>query len=154
VASEDDDTGAAISRWAELSTEKLAAIGDVELAILKNHLVLEDVLKCVLAKRLRLAEHAFADLRTGFPTLLEIAMAGVDKPHLASALRALNGARNLVSHRVESPEVSGKMAIFMQEVGRQLGVSMTWPDGRDAQLAALARASGEAAVELFQVALG
>jgi len=48
VASDDEETGAAIVRWANVS-ERLAAVGDVELAILKNHLVLEDVLKSVLA---------------------------------------------------------------------------------------------------------
>jgi len=153
VGSDDGDTGAAIARWANISREKLAAIGDVELAILKNHVVLEDVLKCVLAKRLGVPESTLADLRIEFPALLEIAMAGVAKPHLLGALRALNGARNLVSHRIESPEVSEKMAVFVQEVGRQLRAGWAWPEGRAAQLEAVQQAAGEAAIELFRVVL-
>lgn len=143
----------AITRWAQFSGEKLAAMGDAELAILKTHVVLEDVLKFVLAKRMGLSDDAFSDLRMKFGQLIHVALAEVDKPHLVGALRALNAARNHVSHRLEAPEVSNRMATFMQEVGRQLGRPMSWPKDPAEQLKALEAASGETAVELIKIAL-
>lgn len=115
----------AIGRWASFSAERLATIGGVELSILKSHLILEDVLKFVLAKRLGLSDDAFFDLRVEFPTLLRVAMAGVDKPHLVGALRALNSARNHVSHRVESAEVSHEMGVSCRKSDASCG--NRWP---------------------------
>jgi hypothetical protein len=92
-----------IARWSRAQTEILTRIGDIELGILKSHLMLEDVLKFVLAKRLHAGDDEFRDLRLDFSTLVDVAMAGLAKPHLVGALRALNAARNHVSHRVESP---------------------------------------------------
>ncbi len=143
----------AITRWATFSAENVATIGAVEVAILKTHLVIEDVLRFVLAKRMGLSDDAFVHLRITFATLIELSTAEIDKPHLVGALRALNDARNHVSHRVESGEVSNKMTTFMQEVGRQLGRPMSWPEDQSERLRALHEASGETAVELIQIAL-
>lgn len=148
---ERDET--AITRWATFSAATLAAMGGVELAILKTHLVLEELLRFVLAKRMGLSDDAFGHLRINFATLLEISTAEIAKPHLVGALRALNDARNHVSHRIESAEVASKMSTFMQEVGQQLGKPMSWPGDPHQQLRALDEASGEAAVELIQIAL-
>lgn len=51
------------SRWATFSAATLAAMGGVELAILKTHLVLEELLRFVLAKRMGLSDDAFGHLR-------------------------------------------------------------------------------------------
>ena len=149
----DDSADHPIVRWSKSQTEILTRIGDSELAILKSHLVLEDVLKFVLAKRLRVSDDEFRDLRLDFSALVDVAMAGLGKPHMVGALRALNAARNHVSHRLESPELSDRMCVFMQEVGRHKGTPMTWPGEPDRQLPALLEASEEAAWDLLQVAV-
>jgi hypothetical protein len=140
-------------RWSKSQSEILTRIGDIELAILKTHLVLEEVLKFVLATRLRVSDDGFRNLRIEFFTLVEVAMAGLRKPHLVGALRALNKARNHISHRLESPELSDHMRVFMREVGRHKGTPMTWPVDADGQLPALLEASEETAWDLLQVAV-
>jgi hypothetical protein len=80
-------------------------------------------------------------------------LAGANKPHLLGALRALNGARNHVSHRVESPEVNDKILTFVREIGRQIGRSITWPPDREGQLAVLQDACGEAALAVFDIVI-
>lgn len=142
-----------ISRWARFSTEKLTTIGDIELAVLKIHLVLEDALKFVLAKRLGMPDDAFFDLRIEFKTLLDISMAGIRKAHLVGALRKLNEARNHISHRVESAEVPDKLAKFVQEVGRAVHQPLSWPVDTKERLAILQKCLDETAVALFEIAL-
>ena len=141
-----------VSRWARFSTEQLATIGDIELAVLKIHLVLEDALKFVLAKRLGVPDDAFFDLRIEFYKLLDISMAGINKPHLVGALRKLNEARNHISHRVASAEVSDKLATFVQEAGRATQQLLSWPPDTTKRLAILQTCLDGTAVALFEIA--
>src|SRR5207247_9557087 len=110
-------------------------------------------LTCMVARRVGLPGGAFFQLRIDCGTLLEVSLAEVHKPHLLRALRALNTARNHVSHRIESHDVPSKMATFMQEMGRELGRPMSWPEDSHEQLRALHEASDETAVELIKIAL-
>jgi hypothetical protein len=111
----DRDAGA-IVRWARFSTDSLARVDDIELAALKVHIVLEDALKFLLAQRLGVPEDAFFDTSVDFGALIEVSLAGIDTPHLKGALRALNAARNHVSHRVDSPEFDDKLETFVREI--------------------------------------
>src|SRR5687768_12528002 len=93
-----------IMRWANFTSEHLTQIGDLELATLKVHLVIEDALRYLLATRLRMTEGLFEDLRIDFSLLAELTLRG-GNPLLLGAIRALNAARNAISHHVDSPDL-------------------------------------------------
>jgi hypothetical protein len=59
----------AIFRYVEFAQESLVKIDDVELAALKIHVVVEDMLKFLLAARLGVDEGYFFDQRDRFATL-------------------------------------------------------------------------------------
>jgi len=151
----------ALTRWLGFSSESLSKIEDIELATLKIHLVLEDASKSLLAARLAVKEDAFFDLRIDFSTLVDVALEGAGNSHLVGALRALNTARNYVSHHVESSQFMDKLALFVRESAAGAApksgpVSMPaghWPNHPKEQFTALKEAFDEAAFAIFDLAI-
>jgi hypothetical protein len=111
----------AIIKWLTLSEDSLKKIDNIELATLKIHIVLEDALKFLLSKRLFVNENYFDDKHIEFSKLVEIAVAGMNNPHLLGALRSLNKARNKISHRLASSEVLKHLKNFVFEVAYMQG---------------------------------
>lgn len=139
-------------RWIRYSSDSLTRIDDVELATLKIHLVLEDSLRFLLAKRLGLADNALDNLRIEFGKLLEIATFGLGADHLLSALRALNNARNHISHKVESSEFREKLGTFLREIAHLRKRKHIWPVDTMEELRLLRKAFDDAATEIFDLA--
>ena len=150
-----NETDHPIVKWAKMSVDHLGNIGDIELATLKVHLVLEDGLRYLLAARLGLpkSETALSSTRIDFSLLLELALSGSVNPHLLGALRALNAARNALSHEVESPNVQDRLAAFCGEIGYMTGEKLTWPKERGEQIVALRNAFDEAGAAIFDLAV-
>src|SRR5258705_444001 len=92
-------------RWAKFTAERFSSITDVELAILKIHLVIEDALRYLLAARLGVPEDSLVDIRITFDATSKLALAGIGDCHLIGGIRALNRARNSLSHSIEAPDV-------------------------------------------------
>ena len=147
------DNDDAIIKWLRLSEESLTKISDIELATLKIHIVIEDALKFLLSKRLNANEDALDDLRIEFSKLVEIALAGINNPHLLGALRALNKARNNISHRINSTAVSEKLEVFVREIAYMQGVEPHWPSELSDQIEILRKAFYEAGYAIFDFAI-
>ena len=148
-----DNDESAIIRWLRFSEESLTKIDDIELAALKIHIVLEDALKFLLSKRLITNEDTFDDLRFEFSKLLEIALAGINNPHLLGALRALNNARNSISHRINSSAVSQKLEVFVREIAYMQGEKPHWPSELSDQIKSLRKAFYDAGYAIFDFAI-
>jgi len=143
----------AIITWLSFSVESLTKIDDIELAALKIHIVLEDALKFLLSKRLISNEDAFNKLRIEFSKLLEITLSGINKPHLLGALRALNDARNSISHYINPSVVSEKLEIFVREIAYMHGEKLDWPSDLKDQLSSLRKAFYDAGYAIFDFAI-
>lgn len=141
----------AVSRWADFSGEKLTAIGEVELAIIKVHVVFEDLLKFVLANRLGVPDGEFIEERIPFKILLKISLAGTSSSHLVGALRALTRARNGISHQVEAEDVSKNLRTFALEIGHAVNSPLSWPENPADQVKVLQQCLDEAVVELVSL---
>jgi hypothetical protein len=150
-----DESEHPIMKWVNLSVDHLPQIGDLELATLKVHLVLEDCLRYLLAARLALPtpETALSGTRIEFSLLLELAFAGNPNGHLCGALRAINSARNALAHHVESPKLQEKLAIFCQEAGYIDGTTVKWPMSKEEQLIVLKQAFDDAGVTILKLAI-
>jgi hypothetical protein len=143
----------ALGRWLSFSNESLSKIDDIELAALKIHLVLEDALKYLLGSRLGTDEEDFFDLQIDFRTLADIALAGIGNGHLLGALRALNTARNHLSHRMESQLFSEKLEVFVMEIAYMRGQKTKWPKEPQEQLGFLKKSFDDAAYAIFDIAI-
>ena len=139
-------------RWIRYSSESLKLIDNVELTTLKIHLVLENSLRFLLSKRLGLTDNALDDLRINFGTLLEIATFGLGADDLLGALRALNNARNSMSHEVESPKFRENLGKFLKEIARLRKRKHTWPVETTEELQRLREAFDDAATAIFDLA--
>lgn len=148
-----DNDESAIIRWLRLSEESLTKIDDIELAALKIHIVIEDALRFLLSKRLTANEDTLDDLRIEFKNLLEIALAGINNPHLLGALRALNKARNNISHHIDSAAVSEKLEVFVREIAHMQGVKPHWPSDLSGQIESLRKAFYDAGYTIFDFAI-
>jgi len=148
-----DKDDSAIITWLRFSEGSLSKIDDIELATLKIHLVLEDALKYLLSRRLSSDDDTFSDLRIDFSTLLEIALAGINNPHLLGALRALNKARNHISHRVDSSEFAERLEVFVREIGYMQAEKPKWSADSLDQLGFLRKAFHDAAYAIFAFAV-
>jgi hypothetical protein len=142
----------AISRYVRFTDEHFSTITDVELATLKIHLVIEAVLRYLLAARLGIKEDLLpkpSQLRFGL--LYELALAGVEDRHLVKGIKALNSARNSVAHR-ESPDLQDKLADFVCEIRRSKRTEFDWPMDTSVQLRALGEAQEEAGAVIIELA--
>lgn len=150
-----DESEHTIMKWVNLSVDHLPQIGDLELATLKVHLVIEDCLRYLLASRLALPtpETALSATRLDFSQLLELALVGTPNGHLRGALRAINRARNALAHYVESPNVQQDLAIFCQETGYINGTTVKWPISREERLMVLKQAFDDAGITILQLAI-
>jgi hypothetical protein len=146
------DDGALI-RWLTFSSESLSKIDDIEFATLKIHLVLEDALKYLLASRLGVDDQFFSDSRIDFSVLVEVALAGMNKGGLLGALRALNTARNHLSHRMESPKFIEELEVFVCQIANMQRKKIKWPTEPTNQLHLLKESFNEAASAIFDIAI-
>ncbi len=142
-----------IVRWASFSVDHLTQIGDIELATLKVQLVVEDALRYLLAARLGLAENALIEHRIDFSPLMELALVGIADLHLIGGIKALNAARNALSHSVESPRVQKQLEIFVREIGYMKKEKVSWPASTPDQLQALRTAFDDAVGAIFDLAI-
>jgi hypothetical protein len=142
-----------IAKWASFGVDHLPQIGDVELATLKMHLVVEDALRYLLAARLGLAENSLLDHRIDFAVLQELALAGMDNPHLLGAMRALNAARNHLSHVVASSKTEENLVVFVREISYMKKKNVQWPSSISEQLETLTDAFNEATISVFDMAV-
>src|SRR5437588_9455514 len=111
-----DKTEHPISRWATFSVEHLVEIGNLELATLKIHLVIEDALRYLLAGSLKVQDHQVSPIHLDFSSLAELGLVAIADPHLIGAVRSLKAARNSLSHHVDSPQLHAKLSVFCQEI--------------------------------------
>ena len=137
-----------LMRWVNYAVEHLPQVGDLELATLKIHLVIEDALRFLLAARLDVPENTFTETRLDFSLLCEIALAGA-APHLVGAVRAINAARNHVSHRIDTVPFEQKLATFIMEAGHLIGNTAHWPTDNSARLTAVREALDTVASQIF-----
>ena len=144
--SKDDD---AITRWVRFTDDRFATITDVELATLKIHLVIEVVLRYLLAARLGVKENSLPRINS-FELLSQLALAGEDS-HLVGGIRALNDARNSVAHR-ESRDLQDKLADFVREMGHNKRKKIDWSTDTSVQLHALGEAQEEAGAAIIVLA--
>ncbi|HEV8573568.1 MAG TPA: hypothetical protein VGR43_02565, partial [Dehalococcoidia bacterium] len=109
--------------------------------------------KFLLAKRLKLPDDALFDLRIPFSLLVKLATAGVKKSQLIGALRALNNARNHISHHVESAKVAADLKLFVEAAGGLQRKRLSWPSETGQRLAILKEAHDAVTLAIFEVAL-
>ncbi len=89
-----------------------------------------------------------------FNVLFQIALAGIDNPHLFQAIRALNCARNKISHNIDSSSiVSQHLEDFVREVALMQGEKHHWPSDLTGQLEILRKAYYDAGYAIFDLAL-
>ena len=143
----------AIIKWLNFSEKSLSKIEDIELATLKIHIVLEDALRFLLSKRLLVDEDYFDNQRIEFAKLVEIAVAGMNNQHLLGALRALNSARNSISHRLTSTAVLEKLKIFVDEIAYMQSEKPIWPSDIVGQRESLKKAFYDAGFTIFDFAI-
>jgi hypothetical protein len=148
-----DHTDHPIVRLAKFAIDQLPTIGDVELATLKVHLVVEDALRYLLSARMGVDENAFVEKKIEFAVLADITLTGFNEAHLVGAVRALNAARNLVSHRVDATPFGEKLATFCMEAGYIVHETVKWPDDTGPQLQALREALERVAFRVFELAI-
>lgn len=148
-----DNNEGAIIKWLSFSEESLTKINDIELATLKIHIVLEDTLKFLLSKRLIASEDIFDDFWIEFSKLVKIALAGINNPHLLGALRALNKARNSISHRINSSAVLINLEVFVSEIVHMQGEKPHWPSDIQNQRNSLRKAFYDAGYTIFDFAI-
>jgi len=135
---------------------------DVELATLKIHIVIEELLIFLLSVRLGVAELTLRNkIKTdmgsiSFYYLLEIALTGTKNQHLLGSLRKLNNARNSISHTLDKTEVLEKLEGFVGLVADNLKAPNTpkpfWSTETIGQLDALQTAFNIAAWHIIALA--
>lgn len=142
----------ALKQWAKFSKD-LSAITDIELATLKIHIVIEGVLRYLLAARLDVPESVLKDL--GFATLLELSLGGIGNGHLLGGIRALNRARNSLSHTLESVDVlHGELDKFVRGIGYMAPAKKTdWPTTSTEQLRVLKSTFDKAGYAIVSLAV-
>lgn len=144
----------AVTQWAKFEEDSLSTITDIELATLKIHIVIEGVLRYLLAARLDISEDELEKQRLPFATLLELSLGGKGNDHLLGSLRALNKARNALSHRLESADVHGELEKFVCQIGYMTSAKkIDWPTTSTEQLRVLQDAFKVAAYEVVSLAI-
>lgn len=92
--------------------------GDVELTLLKCHLLIEEVLTEIIAKEFN--NHAYVyDARLSFSQKIHLTRASTELRHapwIWQALKLLNQARNELSHNLTSHEIEKKLEKFIVHV--------------------------------------
>ena len=136
-----------IFAWAKFSSKQFSRITDLELAVLKIHLVIEEALRYLLEARLRVSEGSLdkLKLRVNFDTKCKLALVGLGYVHLFRGIQALNKARNALAHSVESADVQKQLAIFVKEIGCMRKQEVDWPESPSEQLNVLKDAFDETA---------
>ena len=124
-------------RWAKFSAEHFSRITDVELAALKIHVVIEEILRCLLAARLKVSEDSLVKLHLTFDMTSKLALMGIGDAHLIRGIKALNKARNALSHSVESGDVQEQLTVFVREIGCMKKRKFDLPTSSSEQLDAL-----------------
>lgn len=95
--------------------------GDVELTLLKTHLLIEELLTHILEKKslkpahLRKAKLSFAQKIVLIRCFSDIA----ESSWVWGGLKKINDARNSLSHKLEREEIEGKIADFVDYVETQ-----------------------------------
>jgi hypothetical protein len=82
-----------------------------------------------------------------------VTLAGTDAAHLRGALRAINKARNNLSHHLESSKFSESLETFVREIGNIHDRKTDWPSDLNEQLRLLREAFDEAAHTIFDIAI-
>lgn len=98
--------------------ETLPKSGDIELTLLKCHLLIEEVLTQIISKALNNSEHVKA-ARLSFAQKIVITRASTELSHapwIWQALKLLNQARNELSHNLTSHEIDEKLEKFITHV--------------------------------------
>jgi hypothetical protein len=98
--------------------ETLPKSGDVELTLLKCHLLIEEVLTQIISKALNNPEHV-KGARLSFSQKTHITRATTELAHapwIWQALKLLNKARNELSHNLTSHEIEEKLEKFIAHV--------------------------------------
>jgi hypothetical protein len=150
-----DNNDGAIIMWLSFSEESLAKIDDIELVTLKIHIVLESALHFLLCKRL-LINGERIPINNGqimFNVLFQIALTGINNPHLLQAVRALNEARNSISHHINSPKLFKHLGDFVCEIASMQGEKCHWPSDLSEQLKCLRKAFYDAGYAIFDYAI-
>lgn len=148
AGSEDDD---GMTRWSSFR-HQFSSITEIELATLKIHVVIEGILRYLLAARLGIPENKLEELRLRFEIISELALAGVGG-HLIGGVRALNEARKEVAHRIANTDVlHEKLEIFVREIGYMKKKKVEWPNNQSEQLLVLKDALDDVALAIFLLA--
>ena len=98
--------------------ETLPKSGDVELTLLKCHLLIEEVLTEIISKALKNSNHV-KEARLSFAQKIHITRASTELSHapwIWQALKLLNQARNELSHNLTSHEIEEKLEKFITHV--------------------------------------
>ena len=152
--SQGDKGEQAMTNWANFSVDSFSTITDIELATLKIHIVIEGVLRYLLAARLNIAESVLVNRHISFATLLELGLGGIGNDHLRGSIRALNSARNSLSHRFENAEVHKELEKFVRGIGYMTSAKkIDWPKTSTEQLRVLKDAFTEAGYAIISLAV-
>lgn len=89
---------------------------DLELVVLKAHLLLEEQLFALVFERVK-NEKSIKDAKLGFNQILKVAKSFFDveqEPYIWKSLERLNSIRNKISHRLEPRDLELKLEEFIQ----------------------------------------
>lgn len=101
--------------------EVMPTSGDKELALLKSHLVIEEVLTKIICKKMT-NEKCVHDARLSFSQKCNLSKAINSLEHIPwiwHALNLLNRARNELSHNLTPDELNSKLVSFVEHVQAQ-----------------------------------
>lgn len=98
--------------------ETLPKSGDVELTLLKCHLLVEEALTKIISNSLKNPKYV-SEAKLTFAQKIQLTRASTDLSHATwiwQALKLLNQARNKLSHNLTSSEIEEKLEIFITYV--------------------------------------
>ena len=94
--------------------ETLPKSGDVELTLLKCHLLVDEVLTNIICKSFK-NQNYIKDARLTFAQKVKLARASIEIPHALwvwKALHLLNQARNELAHNLTKEQIEQKLETF------------------------------------------